>query len=498
MAGGSQREPARPKLEDQADQEAGTSIHTPDDTLSYIVPIGYSNSEDCGYCRNSRSGQSSKRYSYYASGYSLTPEFYQVLIDRCWRRSGSLLYRPNQKAACCPHYTLRLDSTECTPSKDQRQAVNRFNRFVLGENYVKESARKHPLTREQARKRDSTFDLVERIHEAESETLHADLQPAHELKVTLESDDFTQEKYAVYKNYQSVVHGENPASISERGFRRFLCESSVRPRTEIDSSGREVKLGSFHQCYRLDGKLVAIGVLDLLPHAVSAVYFMYDESIQKLQPGKLGALREIALAKEGGYRYWYPGYYIHSCPKMKYKVDYSPQYVLDPETLGWDLLDKDALAIFDKQAYVSLSKERVRREGSNATGGNNTPKSSTSQLSSGLDGDAIDADEPGGTEGAPIENGEEDEDDQEISLFTSNMPGIASISDLEASDLDHIRILVDHTEGFFMTGETVMWSESIRSLGSLKSKIAELIACVGPDLASQIALDFRRSSRQRA
>lgn len=411
-----------------------------------------------------------------------------------------MLYRPNQKAACCPHYTLRLDSTKCTPSKDQRQAVNRFNRYVLGEDYVKESARKYSLTREQARKRDSTFDIVERIHEAESEKLHPDLQPAHQLQVTLESDDFTEEKYAIYKNYQSVIHGENPASISERGFRRFLCESTVRPRTETDSSGREMKLGSFHQCYRLDGKLVAIGVLDLLPHAVSAVYFMYHESIQKHQPGKLGALREIALAREGGYRYWYPGYYIHSCPKMKYKVDYSPQYVLDPETLGWDLLDKDALAIFDKQPYVSLSRERARSEEDKAPEDNSTLEPSKPQLPLSVDGDSMDAEETPGTEDESTddEEVEDGEDNDEISLFTSNMPGIASISDLEASDLDHIRILVDHTEGFFTTGETVMWSESIRNLGSLKSKIAELIACLGPDLTSQIALDFRRSSRQRA
>ena len=58
------------------------------------------------------------------------------------------------------------------------------------------------------------------------------------------------------------------------------------------------KLGSYHQCYRLDGELVAVGVLDLLPHCVSAVYFMYHESVAQHNFGKLGALREIALARE--------------------------------------------------------------------------------------------------------------------------------------------------------------------------------------------------------
>ena len=62
--------------------------------------------------------------------------------------------------------------------------------------------------------------------------------------------------------------------------------------------------------------------------------------------GKLGALREAAFAIEGRYRYYYmgklrradsasdsrptlsAGYYIHSCPKMRYKRDYKTQQVL--------------------------------------------------------------------------------------------------------------------------------------------------------------------------
>ncbi len=38
--------------------------------------------------------------------------------------------------------------------------------------------------------------------------------------------------------------------------------------------GKEKWIGSYHQCYRLDGKLVAMGVLDLLPTCVSSVYLM--------------------------------------------------------------------------------------------------------------------------------------------------------------------------------------------------------------------------------
>jgi arginyl-tRNA---protein transferase len=72
--------------------------------------------------------------------------------------------------------------------------------------------------------------------------------------------------------------------------------------------------GSYHQLYRLDGKLIAIGVLDVLPACVSSVYFIYDPEWEDFSFGKvnklflagypdllcyqLSAFREISLARE--------------------------------------------------------------------------------------------------------------------------------------------------------------------------------------------------------
>lgn len=72
--------------------------------------------------------------------------------------------------------------------------------------------------------------------------------------------------------------------------------------------------------------------------------FRYHENVNDWNFGKLSALREIAMAVEGGYRYYYMGkesflryspafdftigYYIHSCIKMRYKATFRPQYVL--------------------------------------------------------------------------------------------------------------------------------------------------------------------------
>lgn len=39
--------------------------------------------------------------------------------------------------------------------------------------------------------------------------------------------------------------------------------------------------------YRLDGELIAMGVLDILPGCVSSVYFMYDAKWEKHSLGKV-------------------------------------------------------------------------------------------------------------------------------------------------------------------------------------------------------------------
>lgn len=46
--------------------------------------------------------------------------------------------------------------------------------------------------------------------------------------------------------------------------------------------------GSYHQMYRVDGELVAMGVIDILPNCVSSVYFMYDNKWERFSLGKVG------------------------------------------------------------------------------------------------------------------------------------------------------------------------------------------------------------------
>ena len=88
------------------------------------------------------------------------------------------------------------------------------------------------------------------------------------------------------------------------------------------------------------GKLIAVGVLDVLPHALSSKYFFWDSDYAALSPGKFSALKEAEWVKSVAQQYpalhyYYMGYYIHSCQKMRYKAANEPSDLLCPERLCW-------------------------------------------------------------------------------------------------------------------------------------------------------------------
>lgn len=58
---------------------------------------------------------------------------YQALLDRGWRRSGRVIYRPDLSRSCCPQYTIRLHAPSFRPTKEHRRLLRRFARAVNGE-----------------------------------------------------------------------------------------------------------------------------------------------------------------------------------------------------------------------------------------------------------------------------------------------------------------------------------------------------------------------------
>ncbi|XP_058652693.1 arginyl-tRNA--protein transferase 1 isoform X1 [Onychostoma macrolepis] len=164
--------------------------------------------------------------------------------------------------------------------------------------------------------------------------------------------------YQVYKLYQMAIHKDPPDKPTESQFKRFLCDSPLEAETAAD--GPDVGYGSFHQQYWLDGRIVAVGVLDILPSCVSSVYLYYHPDFSSLSLGTYSALREIAFTKQLQQQspklaYYYLGFYVHSCPKMRYKGQYQPSDLLCPETYTWMPIER-CIPRLDISAYSRLSE----------------------------------------------------------------------------------------------------------------------------------------------
>ena len=80
----------------------------------------------------------------------------------------------------------------------------------------------------------------------------------------------------------------------------------------------------FHEL-RLDGRLLAVAVVDLLPDSLSAVYTFYDPDEKARGLGIYAVLWQVEEARRRRLLpYVYLGYWIRESPKMAYKANYAP------------------------------------------------------------------------------------------------------------------------------------------------------------------------------
>ncbi|KAI9291654.1 hypothetical protein K502DRAFT_344507 [Neoconidiobolus thromboides FSU 785] len=227
---------------------------------------------------------------------------YQRLLDRGWRRSGCHFYKPNLKQSCCPQYTIRLNCIQFKINKAQRKVITKFHQFfnINGEaNKDKKSIQKL-------------------------------IQPALESEFELKRSEYSLESFELFEKYQKSIHQEDS---EPEGFKRFLVDSPLT--IEEDSI-----YGSYHYKYYYKDQLIALEVIDILPNCLSSVYFIYDPEYKHLSLGKYSALHSICLTSNYvedhlNLKYYYMGYYIHSCIKMKYKAEFKPSELLDPVKFDW-------------------------------------------------------------------------------------------------------------------------------------------------------------------
>jgi arginine-tRNA-protein transferase len=99
------------------------------------------------------------------------------------------------------------------------------------------------------------------------------VQNCPEFQCRFEPSAFSEEAYDLYKRYQVAVHGDHPAEVSKKSYTSFLCQSPLEQKSlGCTIFGWDLKLGTFHVHYLIRGHLMAVSVIDVLPHCISSVY----------------------------------------------------------------------------------------------------------------------------------------------------------------------------------------------------------------------------------
>ncbi|TPX44403.1 hypothetical protein SeLEV6574_g04528 [Synchytrium endobioticum] len=347
----------------------------------------------CGYCHS----KEDTALSFGMQAVVMSCQAYQDLIDRGWRRSGMYLYKPDLKESCCACYTIRLDVTKYQQSKSHNKVLKKVHKYLYcdewecaladGEDELEKGAGvssrdNHPNAAmhkkgcveksETTNQRHSKDDELSSPRASRSDkrkptpipinshSLLTDSEingPAHRLEIVTTRAAFERQTFDLYKKYQIAVHKDPPSKLTESSYKRFLVASPLD--FEAPRQPHLPGYGSFHQKYYIDGTLAIVAVIDILPKCVSSVYLMYDPDFAFLSCGVYSVLREIAYAKTLStslpeLKYYYMGFYIHTCPKMNYKGSYKPSDLLCPELFVWVPLSR-CIPELGKTKYVKLS-----------------------------------------------------------------------------------------------------------------------------------------------
>ena len=145
-----------------------------------------------------------------------------------------------------------------------------------------------------------------------------------DVTVTIGTPRYTEEKWDVYARYLADQH-DGTMSDDPSDLQQFLYTSAT---------------DTLEFVYRLDGKVVAVGIVDAADRSLSSVYFFFDPAHGRRSLGVFGALVEIEECRRRGLPHWYLGYYIRECRRMNYKADYRPCELLTPDG-RWEVLDAD-------------------------------------------------------------------------------------------------------------------------------------------------------------
>ncbi len=142
----------------------------------------------------------------------------------------------------------------------------------------------------------------------------------------------------VWQRNQDVdVSVDLPASSDEKHdlYKRFLRErhdgEMSDEREDMEDFLYVSPVNTLEFCYRLEGRLIGVGLVDVFETASSTVYFFFDPTHGRRSLGIFSLLWEIEWARRRGLSYHYLGYMICGLSSMAYKARFLPHELLSPD-----------------------------------------------------------------------------------------------------------------------------------------------------------------------
>lgn len=135
-----------------------------------------------------------------------------------------------------------------------------------------------------------------------------------DVEVHLHAPADDDERFELFSRYQAWRHADRASD--RRSFADFLVRSPI---------------DTLEMSYRIGGRLVGVGIVDLCPISLSSVYFYCDPDHHGRSLGTFSALCEIEECRRRELPYWYIGFYVAQCAKMTYKASFRPHELLRAE-----------------------------------------------------------------------------------------------------------------------------------------------------------------------
>lgn len=133
---------------------------------------------------------------------------------------------------------------------------------------------------------------------------------AADFSIRIKQPSFDDEAFALYQKYMHHRHaGGSMDDPSPEKYLEFLrCDWSHTEFVE----------------FRLNDRLIAVAVQDVLSRGLSSVYSFFDPDYSAISLGRYALLWQIGEARRRNLPWLFLGYWIGNCQKMLYKQEYRP------------------------------------------------------------------------------------------------------------------------------------------------------------------------------